>query len=235
LDAYKFERDLALLAQRACEQQQSPRLSLDTRSLSLRLEDVKQALLELYKRNLVKINHSAMELLCAKKLMDVGCSHVLVEHTLKENLICDSYGERDQERLIVEIETGFVPPEYALEPVTYNEARIASKIARYSTFATIFIVGAPPTYVLNLPKVFLADRATRSREDAKQVKELCDRYYRNPPVSMEEIMNARLDWIFIIDVDRATVTEVPARKYAEETGRLSDTLFTAREERTADV
>lgn len=234
LDAYKFERDLAILAQRACETrqllpQQQSKSADGGRELSTRLEDVRQALLELYKRNLVKINHSAMELLCAKKLMELDCSRVLVEHSLKENLVCDTFGEKEgdggTERLIVEIETGFVPPEYALEPATYNEARVASKIARYSTFASSFILGAPPTYVLNLPKIFLVKPAMRTLEDALVLKGLCDRYYKNPPVSLEEVMSAKLDSVFIIDVDRALVNEVPARQYAEEARRMTNALL----------
>ena len=99
-----------------------------------RMNFVKNRLIELYMRNLVKINHSAMELVCAKHLIRYGYK-VDVEKQLTDILICDVYAEKGEGAAIVEIETGFIPPEHALDPLSYYIARIASKIARYSKHA----------------------------------------------------------------------------------------------------
>ena len=56
-------------------------------------------------RNLVKINHSAMELVCAKHLIRYGYK-VDVEKQLTDILICDVYAEKGDGAAIVEIETG---------------------------------------------------------------------------------------------------------------------------------
>ena len=58
-----------------------------------RMNFVKNRLIELYMRNLVKINHSAMELVCAKHLIRYGCK-VDVEKQLTDILICDVYAEK---------------------------------------------------------------------------------------------------------------------------------------------
>jgi hypothetical protein len=46
-----------------------------------------------------------------------------------------------------------------------------------------------------------------------QIKKLCDAYYQKPPVALEEIRNARIQEIYIIDVDRAKVQEIDPEAY----------------------
>ena len=95
--------------------------------LRVELEALKDKLVKLKAEGKVKINHSVMELVCAKELLAMGYS-VDVEHEIG-GLVCDVYAELDGRGLVVEIETGFVPPEHALDPMRYCKARIASKIA----------------------------------------------------------------------------------------------------------
>ena len=189
-----------------------------------RMDFVKFRLIELYKRNIVKINHSAMELVCARHLIRYGYT-VDVERQLNDILICDLYATKGEGEAIVEIETGFIPPEHALDPLSYYSARVASKIARYSKFANQFVLATPPVSVLPIPKVFSRPPRDRSREDIKKVKELCDRYYRNPPISFSEILNSRLHIIYIINVDQGKVTEMDVDSYVDATeGMVSGTF-----------
>ena len=44
------------------------------------------------------------------------------------------FGKKGDGTAIIEIETGFTPPEHALDTVDYYAARIVSKIARYSKY-----------------------------------------------------------------------------------------------------
>jgi hypothetical protein len=179
-----------------------------------RMDFVKFRLIELYKRNIVKINHSAMELICARHLIKYGYA-VDVERQLNEILICDLYATKGEGEAIVEIETGFIPPEHALDPLSYYSARVASKIARYSKFANQFVLATTPVSVLPIPKIFSRPPRDRSKQDMKEVKELCDRYYRNPPVSFGEILNSHLHMIYIINVDRGKVKEMDVDSYFE--------------------
>jgi hypothetical protein len=179
-----------------------------------RMDFVKFRLIELYKRNIVKINHSAMELVCARHLIKYGYA-VDVERQLNEILICDLYATKGEGEAIVEIETGFIPPEHALDPLSYYSARVASKIARYSKFANQFVLATTPVSVLPIPKIFSRPPRDRSKEDMREVKELCDRYYRNPPVSFGEILNSHLHIIYIINVDKGSVKEMDVDSYFE--------------------
>ena len=179
-----------------------------------RMDFVKFRLIELYKRNIVKINHSAMELVCARHLIKYGYA-VDVERQLNEILICDLYATKGEGEAIVEIETGFIPPEHALDPLSYYAARVASKIARYSKFANQFVLATTPVSVLPIPKIFSRPPRDRSKDDMKGVKELCDRYYRNPPVSFGEILNSHLHIIYIINVDKGSVKEMDVDSYFE--------------------
>ena len=58
-----------------------------------RMNFVRTRLIEMNKRNLVKINHSTMELVCAKHLIRYGYS-VDVEKQLTDILVCDVYAEK---------------------------------------------------------------------------------------------------------------------------------------------
>ena len=184
----------------------------ESEEIIMRMEFVKSRLIELYKRNIVKINHSAMELVCARHLIRYDYA-VEVERQLNDILICDLYATKGDGEAIVEIETGFIPPEHALDPLSYYSARVASKIARYSKFANQFVLATPPVSVLPIPKLFRRPPRDRGRDEINRVKELCDRYYRNPPVSFNEILNSHLHMIYIINVDQGKVTEMDIDTY----------------------
>jgi hypothetical protein len=179
-----------------------------------KLDAVREKLVELHRHNLVKINHSAMEIICAKDLILKGYD-VDVEHRLSESLVCDVLGIKGEGRAMVEIETGFVPPEHALDPTAYCSARIASKIARYSHFADKFSLASPLYQVLPIPPPFLKPPRVREREELEETKKLCDRYYDNPPIPLQEITSGKLHSLLFIDVDNGIVREVDPETYGE--------------------
>jgi len=200
----KFEQDLTLLL---C------RLTKDSgKEVENKLNMLKDCLIKLQKENIVKINHSVMELLCAKYLIQKSYE-VQIEYTLNETLTCDLYAIKGYGNLIVEVETGFIPPENALAPLTYTSARLASKIIRYSSFAGKFALGVPPHYILPFPRALAKPPRNRTDQEIMQIKKLCDAYYQKPPVALEEIRNARIQEIYIIDVDRAKVQEIDPEAY----------------------
>ena len=184
-----------------------------------RMDFVRFRLIELYKRNIVKINHSAMELVCARHLIRYGYA-VDVERQLNDILICDLYATKGEGAAIVEIETGFIPPEHALDPLSYYSARVASKIARYSKFANQFVLATPPVSVLPIPRIFRRPPRDRAREDIIMVKDLCDKFYRNPPVNYGEILNSHLHMVYIINVDQGKVTEMDVDSYFDALGDM---------------
>jgi hypothetical protein len=200
----KFERDLTVIVSRL--------IADDGKETENKLNMLKDWLIKLQRENIVKINHSIMELVCAKYLILKGYE-VQLEYPLNEILTCDLYGIKGLGNLIVEIETGYIPPENALAPLTYTSARLASKIIRYSSFAGKFALGVPPHYILPFPRTFAKPPRNRSNSEIERIKRLCDAYYHNPPVTLEEIRNARIQEIYIIDVDRAKVQAIDPEAY----------------------
>ena len=204
----KFKQDLTTLMSRLTNGVE--------KDVENKLNMLKDWLLNLQKENVVKINHSVMELVCAKHLILKGYE-VQLEYPLDKLLTCDLYSIKGYGNLIVEIETGFIPPEHALDPLTYISARLASKIIRYSSFAGKFALGMPPHYVLPFPSALAKPPRRRTAEEIEAIKNLCDRYYRNPPVTKEEVCNARIQELYIIDVDQAKVQEIDPEAYMKST------------------
>jgi hypothetical protein len=187
-----------------------------------RIDFVGNRLIDLYSRNLVKINHSAMELVCSKHLIHYGYQ-VDVERQLTDILVCDVYAEKGDGAAIVEIETGFTPPEHALDPLSYYAARIASKIGRYSKYANKFVLATPPVSILPIPQLFRRPPKDRRQGEISEVKALCDKYYKNPPVTEDEILNGRLHVIYIINIDAGKVVEMDVDSYFEHVGAMLST------------
>jgi hypothetical protein len=206
----EFEKDLNVLAERLCLGEE--------KYVSKEIVRLRDRLITLHDSNLVKINHSVMELVCAKYLVLAGY-YVDLERTL-DGLSCDVYATKGLGAMIIEVETGFVPPEHALNPSTYIKARIASKITRYSGFAEKFGLAVPPHYVMPVPQVLVEPPRSRRNDGVMAVKKLCDMYYSNPPVSLEEIRNARIHTIYILDVDNGTVKETEPTTYMEKAKHL---------------
>jgi hypothetical protein len=200
----KFEQDLTTLLSR---------LTTDGGpEVENKLNMLKDWLIKLQRENVVKINHSVMELVCAKFLIQKGFE-VQIEYPLNNILTCDLYAIKGYGNLVVEIETGYIPPENALSPLTYTSARLASKIIRYSSFSGKFALGVPPHYILPFPQTLAKPPRNRTDKEIALIKRLCDTFYQKPPITVEEIRNARIQEIYIIDVDRTKVQEIDPEAY----------------------
>ncbi len=209
--AEKFDKDIAAIQYRLSSR-------LDTSQLE-QVEAIAAKLREMFRKLLVKSNHSVMEVLVATFIIEMGYQ-TDVEHPLEQNLVCDVYGRKSESTLIAEIETGFVPPEHALDPVTYIRARLVSKIARYSKFADRFLLATPVDNVAMIPNALSRPPRVRSAEEIESLKKLCDAYYTNPPISLEEIGNARLNDLLIVNVDELRVAVVDPETYLEAVRQL---------------
>jgi len=218
LDVRRFRGDLRTLAHRACIG--------DGDEVKTKVLATADVLVGLYKKNLVKINHSALELVCARNLIKRGYE-VKVEHRLDGSLVCDVFGAKGEGTLIVEIETGFIPPEAALQPAAYARSRIASKIARYSRFAGKFALGTARSYVLDIPPFFITPAGLRTSIEAEGIKTLTDVYYSKPPITIPELMRARVHSIFVVDVDSGTTEELDPETYMRRASSYSGHHYNA--------
>ena len=202
----RFRRDLRTLIERLQEG-----AGPETQG---KLHVLTDRLFELRQKNLLKINHSVLEMIVAKHMIDEGYE-VELEYRVDGELTCDVFARKGMGIMIVEVETGYVPPAHALDPVSYIRARISSKISRYSKFCHKFVLGAPPHYIMPIPEVLTQPPRYRRAEDLKQIKEYCDMYYSKPPVTMEEIINSHIHSVYVIDVEKAGVREEDPEEYLE--------------------
>ena len=184
-----------------------------------KLNYVRQQLIEMYQKNLVKINHSILELICASNLISRGYA-VEAEKDVSDILVCDIYAKKGGGNTIIEIETGFTPPEHAMDTVDYYAARIMSKIARYSQHCSKFSLATPVIGILPISKIFLLPPNARKKEDVNKAKDLCDRYYKNPPINYDDILNAHLHSIYLINIDKGFAKELDPQGYVDLTKSL---------------
>ena len=213
MDVEKFQDDVYSITELLSEQL-SP-------ELTPKLNFVRQNLIEYYKKNLVKINHSILELICAAELISHGFS-VDVEKSISDILVCDLFGKKEDRTSIIEIETGFTPPEHALDTVDYYAARIVSKIARYSKHCEKFSLATPVVNILPISNIFLLPPNSRKPEDIKKLKILCDRFYKNPQIKLEDIQNAHIHSVYLINTDKGFAKELDPEMYLQMTKQLMD-------------
>jgi len=200
------------------------------------LYQVRERFIELSRRRLVKINHSIMQLLVAKHLIENGC-RVEIEYPLnggalmadifavrekmfvwrddaKDAFLSEMHGTAEnEETIVVEVETGYVPPKAALTPGRYRLIRIASKIARYAGFSHFFSLATPHYHVLQIPNAILQQVGKRDKAELTNLKILCDAQYFSPPIMYDELATAEIHSIFVVNVDQTRVLEVDPQKY----------------------
>ena len=211
MDVEKFQDDVYSITELLSENL-SP-------ELTPKLNFVRQKLIDYYKKNLVKINHSILELICAAELISHGFS-VDVEKSISDILVCDLFGKKGDGTAIIEIETGFTPPEHALDTVDYYAARIVSKIARYSKYCDKFSLATPVVNILPMSDIFLLSPKARKFEDIKKLKKLCDRFYKNPQIKLEDIQNAHIHSVYLINTDKGFAKEMDPEMYLQMTKQL---------------
>ena len=211
MDLEKFRNDVYEVTKRL-----SANLSKDDLP---KLNHVGQQLIEMYKKNLVKINHSVLELICSANLIANGYA-VEVEKQVSDILVCDLFAKKGGGDTIIEIETGFTPPDHAIDTIDYSTARIMSKIARYSRYCSKFSLATPVLGIIPIPKIFLIPPNARKKEDVKKVQDLCDRYYKNPPITFDDILNARIHSIYLINVDKNFAKAMDPQGYVDLTENL---------------
>ena len=189
--------------------------------IKAKINFVRERLIELYKKNLVKINHSVLEIICASNLISHGYA-VDIEKQLSNILVCDVFATKGDGTFILEIETGFTPPDHALDTIDYYVARISSKIARYSKFCSKFALATPVVGILPIPKLFLKPPKNRKHNEVQKIKNLVDRFYKNPPIELDDILNAHLHSIYLINIDKGFAKQIDPQGYLELTEKLQD-------------
>ena len=213
MDIEKFTEDVYTITEKL-NADQSP-------EMKSKINFVRERLIELYQKNLVKINHSVLEIICASNLIAQGYT-VDIEKHLSDILVCDVFATKGDGTFIMEIETGFTPPDHALDTIDYYIARIASKIARYSQYCSKFALATPVVGILPIPKLFLKPPSKRKKAEIQKIKDLVDRFYKNPLIQLDDILNARLHSVYLINIDKCFAKQLDPYTYLELTERLHE-------------
>lgn len=211
MDLEKFRDDVYAVTNKLAPQLQKDDIP--------KLNYVRQRLIDLYQQNLVKINHSVLEIICAANLVAKGYT-VDVEKRLTDSLVCDVYAKKEDHVSIIEIETGFTPPEHALDTIGYYISRIVSKIARYSKYCNEFSLATPVIGMIPLHQLFLNPPSLRPENEIKKIKTICDEFYKNPPIEYEDILNAKLNSIYLINIDKGFAKEIDPVSYYKLTASI---------------
>ncbi|MFW9848233.1 MAG: hypothetical protein ACFFF4_03790 [Candidatus Thorarchaeota archaeon] len=236
----KFANDLDVLLD-----QLEPATKLGTMD---KLIPIRDRLVELNRKRLVKINHSILQVICATHLIEQGYS-VQVEHPLlggqlsadlfatrkkepeidyeiESILISERLGlPEDIEALVVEVETGFVPPKAASYPGRYQTARVAAKIARYCRYSHRFGMATPNYHVLQIPRILMLPPEQRNQVKLDELLNRCNEFYHNPPILMDSLRMSEVDSVYIINVDHVTTTEISPDKYLDAILRAEGIIF----------
>jgi hypothetical protein len=179
-------------------------ISHETRDLLLRLA---WKLYDLNRKRSISINHSVMEILVASHLIKSGYDDVDVEAPIGD-LVADVVAYKEGRRLIVEIETGFTPADHSTDPIEYLRARISCKIARYSSKGDMFALAFPIYYIPPIPDALLKPPFKRQVDELIRLIESINQYYKNPPIDIKYLMNARVDELYILYIDRGRVIKI---------------------------
>ncbi len=186
---------------------------------NLRLKSLGERLLDLHENAETDLTQSVMELICARELIVSGYM-VNVEYSLDSNLTCDVHAVKGEGVLIIKVETGDTPPIHALNPNSFSQAKISSEISRYSPRASKFGLATPNSNILQVPYLFIKPPRDRSDEEVERIRRLCDKLYSKPPLSFDQIKDARLHSIVLIDIDHGHTREIDPETYQELQSRV---------------
>jgi hypothetical protein len=76
-------------------------------------------------------------------------------------------------------------------------------------------LGSPAHYVMPIPRMLTKPPRSRVQPEIDMVKHYCDLYYSNPPVSHDEIVNAHIHSVQVINVEHLAIQEIEPVDYID--------------------
>ena len=176
------------------------------------LDDIVGKLKGFYARGRISVSHALAELVVAHYLRSRGYERVDVEHSLAPRVVCDVYGELGGNRVCVEVEHGFVPPEHATEPISYLRARMVKKLAVISAHIDVPAMAVPPYYVPPVPLILLRPPHLRMklRHLVSGIVEEVKRHFPDADAELleKQLTNMELGFFLIVDIDSGRAIEI---------------------------
>lgn len=166
--------------------------------------------------------HKVVQMIISAYLLSEGYDMVKVEYPLKElldpeevkELRVDVFGSKQsgnrRQVIFLEVETGHVPASHYTDQATYRRSRDSAKVSRYfypypfisgKEVDRIFGLVVPRFYIAQLPRFYTRPPKKRRETEIKLEKNVLDRYYNSPPIPIQKVKRARVDYIFEIIPD----------------------------------
>ncbi|EWG06975.1 MAG: hypothetical protein ASUL_07294 [Candidatus Aramenus sulfurataquae] len=162
----------------------------------LDIDDVFNKLLEFHKLGVINSIHSILQLIVASFLIKEGYRTSVEYET--EGRVIDVYAVKGYD-IGIEVETGFVPPNFADNQEEFLMSRTSLKIARYSNLAREFFIAVPSFYIPPIPDVFFESQEERREEELRETMNLIRKYHNVFDVNLKSLKGAKIDGIMVIN------------------------------------
>jgi hypothetical protein len=177
---------------------------------SCELEQVLKKIISLHKVGVLNINHSVLELITAGYLINEGYK-VYVEVEMAGG-VADLYAIKGID-LVIEVETGYVPPNNAVNAEEFLMGRLALKTARYSNVAHGFYIAVPSFYIPPIPSELLLKPDERNEEENRRIMSLIRRYTKAPDITLSDVKNSKIDGIITINSKELELKLIDVRSF----------------------
>ena len=160
------------------------------------LEEIYRKLLGLSKIGVLNINHSVLQLILSGYLLSKGF-RVYVEVEVQGGVM-DIYAIKGKD-IGIEVETGYVPPNNAIDPEEFLMGRLSLKTVKYSNIVSEFYIAVPSFYIPPIPRELLLDPNERSEEEVRNIMRLIRKYSKTPDITINDVKTSKINGIITIN------------------------------------
>jgi hypothetical protein len=157
--------------------------------------------------------HAILQFIVALDLHRRGFD-VSVEEPVDGVFKADVYAESPLGRVIVEVETGYVPPDRIHSLEEFLEAKMVFKAVAYSAYTDVFMIATPNHIKMPVPRELLIPVEDRDESDIMAIRELALRYDKSKAsrilwrahlsrldgIAYVNVMNQKVSYIIMADL-----------------------------------
>jgi len=148
--------------------------------------------------------HARLQYIVASYLKEKGYS-VDVERCVDGIHYADVYADNGKETVIVEVETGYVPPIFIEHAEEYLWARTIVKTIKYACLASEFYIATPSYVKMAVPSILL--EPTDSYDEVLKASRLVGLYFgeRWAEETLKRVHECRLTGLMLVNISRREI------------------------------
>lgn len=174
------------------------------------LEEIYRKLLGLSKIGILNVNHSVLQLILSGYLLSKGF-RVYVEVEVQGGVM-DIYAIKVKD-LGIEVETGYVPPNNAINAEEFLMSRISLKTAKYSNMVSEFYIAVPSFYIPPIPRELLLDPNERNEEEVRNLMRLIRKYSKTPDITINDVKTSKINGIIIVNTKNMKINIIDNKSF----------------------